>query len=117
MNHSSTNNVAVMYGADNVQWRDWKAFLTPHFKALKGVRSFQQFRFSTDHPGCTFVKESDDSDEIMLKLSTTDVMPTGRPAVIPAAGLSAERAKYLHQHVRPYLREASKDITCPQPEE
>ncbi|KAJ8302403.1 hypothetical protein KUTeg_021390 [Tegillarca granosa] len=39
------------------------------------------------------------------------------PEVIYPAGLSRDRQQYLYSSVRPYVRSAYKDITCPSPVE
>ena len=40
-----------------------------------------------------------------------------RPAVLPASGLSESRLRYLFSHVRPYVRPAFQEETCPNPSE
>ncbi|XP_078328084.1 uncharacterized protein LOC144623518 [Crassostrea virginica] len=40
-----------------------------------------------------------------------------RPAVLPASGLSESRLRYLFSHVRPYVRPAFQEETCPDPSE
>ena len=42
-NRSSHVNEAVVYPA--LTWRDWKSFITQHFKALKGIAAYQHFRY------------------------------------------------------------------------
>lgn len=58
---STASNKAVVMKKENNEleweWRDWKTFFACHFKPLKGIRQYQQFRFSSDHPGCVFVKK------------------------------------------------------------
>ena len=45
---SAYSNRGIIYhgedGRPMWQWRDWKGFLDPIFKALKGISSYQHFR-------------------------------------------------------------------------
>lgn len=120
VNLSAKTNVAVRYrngNTTNFEWRDWKSFLGPYFKPVKGIRQHQQFEFKSDHPGQVVIKTSDDSEEVRLQIVKGDTVPQGLPDIIPAAGLSVARQQYLHANVRKYLRECNKDTTCPHLEE
>ena len=111
VNNSCYSNVAVMYNPDDTltwNWRSWKSFLIEHFKALTGIRGYQQFRFSSQEPGYVFAKKSDDETEVKVKLSKDKTVPLIRPDIVDAAGLSLERARYLATHVRQYLRSEKK---------
>ena len=48
-----------------------------------------------------------------VTLCTAIIVPHERPCIVRAAGLTPDRVRYLVTHVRPYLREANKDIACP----
>ncbi|WAR01348.1 hypothetical protein MAR_007906 [Mya arenaria] len=106
---SSTTNEAVLYkkpdGTSRFEWREWKTFLGQQFRALKGIRSYQQFRFTSESPGIILERRRQRGDELL------------RPQEVQAAGLSRERQAYLATHVQKYLRAKNKDTTCPLSEE
>jgi len=117
VNLSSGPNQAVRYTKDGRQvfeWRDWKTFFSGHYRPLRGIRDYQQFRFSSASPGVVFVKSAEDTEELSFTLTSADQVPWERPDAMPAAGLSHERQTYLARMVRPYLREHNKDRTCPE---
>ena len=51
----------------------------------------------------------------LLKVPPEDV-PSTRPAILTPQGLSAERQQELFRHIRPYVRDPYKDVTCPAPQ-
>ncbi|KAJ8317541.1 hypothetical protein KUTeg_005445 [Tegillarca granosa] len=116
---SAVNNKAVLYeenGNQTWEWRNWKAFLSARFKALKGIQKFHHFRFEATSPGKVFVKENHDSIETSVSiLKVGAVIDGSKPDPIPAAGLSQERAKYLYRVVRPFVRPQYQDSLCPRP--
>ena len=122
MNVASKNSSAVMYmkqdGTCTWDWRDWKGFLSPHFRACKGIRDYQQFRFTAASPGVVFAKKCDGGEEVAVNLYTGgNGVVRGKPPVIPPAGLTLDRRRYLGQHIRQYVRDINKDRICPIPEE
>ncbi|KAJ8315738.1 hypothetical protein KUTeg_007888 [Tegillarca granosa] len=116
---SAVNNKAVLYeenGNQTWEWRNWKAFLSARFKALKGIQKFHHFRIEATSPGKVFVKENHDSIETSVSiLKVGAVIDGSKPDPIPAAGLSQERAKYLYRVVRPFVRPQYQDSLCPRP--
>jgi len=117
---SAISNSSVVYqkddGTQNFEWRDWKAFLGQNFRPLPGIQGYQQFRVHADSPGCVFARTADGQPEQCFTLSTA-IVERIRPPVLQAAGLSEERTRYLAKHIRPFLRDQNKDITCPLSEE
>ncbi|WAR30778.1 LOW QUALITY PROTEIN: hypothetical protein MAR_033320 [Mya arenaria] len=115
---SSTTNEAVLYkkpdGTSRFEWREWKTFLGEQFRALKGIRSYQQFRFTSESPGIILERRRQRGDELLC-------VPwwkcTAKPQEEQAAGLSRERQAYLATHVQKNLRAKNKDTTCPLSEE
>ncbi|WAR30327.1 hypothetical protein MAR_032869 [Mya arenaria] len=118
---SSTRNEAVLYkkpdGTSRFEWREWKIFLGEQFRALKGIRSYQQFRFTSESPGIIFLKKGEDNEETSYCVFRGGNVLRSRPQEVQAAGLSRERQAYLATHVRKYLRAKNKDTTCPLSEE
>ncbi|WAR10465.1 hypothetical protein MAR_035541 [Mya arenaria] len=118
---SSTTNEAVLYkkpdGTSRFEWREWKTFLGEQFRALKGIRSYQQFRFTSESPGIIFLKKGEDNEETSYCVFRGGNVLSSRPQEVQAAGLSRERQAYLATHVRKYLRAKNKDTTCPLSEE
>lgn len=120
INKSATSNKAILYSPNGQQswnWKNWKTFLGRQFKALKGIREYQQFRFLAEHPGVVFVKRSEDSTETSVNIHNGLQVTPIHPPTVTAAGLTDARKLYLATHIRPYLRDINKDLTCPQPEE
>ncbi len=109
VNTSSTVNEAQLVGTQDgsvvVPTRDWATFLGSHFKKLAGIRKYQHFCFSANHPGYVFIKQYSDSPEVSVQLnresswrpSADDLPPTITPA-----GLSHERQEYLFQKIREF---------------
>lgn len=121
INNSAYSNRAVLYeGSDGRlqwNWRNWKGFLSTCFMALKGIRGYQQFRFTSERPGMVLVRKTAESNEEAINIFKGGDVTVERPPPVAAAGLSRERMGYLAKHVRPYLRDCNKDVTCPVIEE
>ena len=111
---SSSTNMAVRY--PDWQWRSWKNFLNLHFKAIKGIRKYHFFRFSSQEPGIVTVKETADSEEQkinILKMPGFRFGGTNSPEIIQPKGMSRARLEYLYNTVRPFVRPAFQDAICP----
>jgi hypothetical protein len=115
-NKSSISNEAVMYDSeDRWVWRDWKSYFM--FTPLVGIRKCSHFEVDSTKPGIVSVKESLEgpSRDIQMLQNPSTVFDGERPPVMPAAGLTAERQRYLHRMVRPHVSPAYKDVICPAP--
>ena len=78
----------------------------------------QHFRFTRDHPGYVFVKNSSDASETKIKvLKDMSWKPHKNclPEEITAPGLSLERQWYLFQKIREFCPDEVKDLVCPKP--
>ena len=118
VNKSSSTNTAVRYPA--WQWRSWKPYLTQFFKPVKGIRQYQHFSFNSDEPSIVSAQKTSGGivEKIaILKDQGFSFDEIRRPAVLPASGLSESRLRYLFSHVRPYVRPAFQEETCPDPSE
>ena len=118
---SSHSNQPVNYDSGNGWvWRTWKAFFADRFKKVPNVSKYHYFRFSSEEPGVMYMKVSSaDESEVRFILCKTHLLEMAHddiPPQIAAAGLSAERVKYLYRHVRPLVRRPFQDILCPAPE-
>lgn len=98
------------------EWRDWDEFLALKFRRIVGITKFQHFRFSQEFLGEVRMKQTFESEEVSLKLcktSATSFDPLSLPLVLPAAGLTDDRRKYLADNVlefcRPEHRQALQD--------
>ena len=112
---SSKNNVPQLY---TWQWRKWDVFINSLFRAVTGVRKYHHFKVSSDFPGIIHAREKLNSEVVQIPIfkrgiTAEKVRRASIPAVIPAAGLSHDRAQYLYTQVRPFVRPSYQDITCP----
>ena len=83
-------------GTTHVKMYDWSSFFNSHTiqTSLKGISKMQHFRFTADHPGYVFVKNSSDASETKIKLlKDTSWKPhkNSLPDQITPPGLSLER--------------------------
>jgi len=94
-------------------------FLPKYFKPFPGINKFYHFLFRSSEPGVVYVKERCDSELVRKMLLKQNVLldKNDRPGILPPAGLSEKRQHYLQTVVRPYVRAACQDITCPPVEE
>ena len=87
--------------------------------ALKGITKMHHFRFTSTHPGQTFVKNksSDPEKLITIRKGTWDTTSDKLPQMIIPQGLSLERIWYLFQKIRVFCPQEVQDIVCPMPEQ
>ena len=88
---------------------DWAAFFDHTFRqrALKGIKNMHHLRFTDDHPGYVYVKDSVDSPERIIKLLQDEKwkpQPHNLPPVIPPPGVSLERQQYLFENIREFCQ-------------
>ena len=99
------------------EWRSWDSYLKGFFKPIRN--SYKRFSFSSSEPGYVEMSEYDTHPDQSFKVLSTPPSQLSRdslPPVLPHAGLSIERAKYLYEQIRPFCHKESRDITCPAPE-
>ena len=112
--------VAKQNGEILVPTYDWAEFFQPHFSrtALKGIKSYQHFRFDAANPEIVYVSTVADGPEKKITLlsdSTWTPSPLELPPVIPPVGLSLERQTYLFEKIREFCRPEVRDEVCPRP--
>ena len=117
VNRSSTNNAAQLY---DWRWREWDVFVPKYFRKLPGITKYQHFQVRDTDLGSVYVRESWNSAWKRIKvlkrgITVTQIKRAHIPAILPPAGLTLERKKYLHEQIRPFVSEQYQDVTCPEP--
>ena len=108
-------------GTTHVKTYDWSSFFESYTiqTSLKGISKMHHFRFTSDHPGCVFVKNSSDekTETKITLLKDTSWKPHKNflPEKITAPGLSLERQYYLYNKIREFCSDDVKDLVCPKP--
>ena len=95
---------------------DFASFLARYFKRFDKIKQFHFFRFTAS----TSVKykrgNNTDDLECDLAKNTAHQLNVGDMSeVIVPAGLSAERQGYLHDEIREFISQQSRDIVTPLP--
>jgi hypothetical protein len=103
---------------------DWKTALTPYFKALDGIRTFQHFAADAAEPGWLCMKYGfDDScwtKRQLLKLGRSLESEAFQqlPQHISPGGFKGgkrEKEQALFDNLRQYVKEPWQDEICPDP--
>ena len=105
---NKTQLVGAQDGSSIVPIFDWGSFFDSTTKRIKGIKKFQHFRFSCQHPGAVFVKTNCNDVEKKYTLVKSECEHTLRddfPATIPPPGLSVERQQYLYEKIREFCPE------------
>ena len=116
---SAEANVAQLvgseYGVTYVPVYNWSAFLAPHFRKVPRLKQYHHLHVSREAPGTVSLKLAANCEEEQLLLLKDGWAPSRDelPAVIPPPGLTIERQWYLHDHIRAYCSESTRDIVCP----
>ena len=120
VNTSASVNFAELVGSELgqvlVPAYDWQSFFSKKFIKLKGIKKLHHLRFTSNSPGCVFVKEKSDSAEVkisLLKSAHPDFH--SRPSRLLPTGLSLQRQWYLHDKIREFCPDETKDQVCPKP--
>ena len=105
VNCSCAANHAVMFGWE---WRSWAAYLDTMFKPIRGIATYQHFRFSKASPGTVFVRAEPASEETPLQLLKQGaVVSANLPPTLPPAGLTAARRVYVETSLQQHFTEGS----------
>lgn len=139
VNRSASCNMAQLVGLEDgtciVPNYDWQQFLTPHGRALPGIKKMHHFRsvstfaliidcwpgsffrFEKTRPGTVMYKDDleDEWQEFVLIPQPEKMLPAKMPKQVPPPGLSLQRQQYLHQQIRPFVEEQFRDVLCPAP--
>ena len=110
INASGHRNKAVLF---DWEWLQWDEFLQTFFKKVQGITSYQHFHLSKAFPGQVKMKKAFNSEEVvtlqLVKDPQKEFDHSILPAVLPAAGLTEARRKYLRDSVRPFCRLENRD--------
>lgn len=113
--------VSTQSGEVLVPTYDWATFFDKPFNqtALKGIKSFHHFLFTSNHPGHVFVKSAADQPRKKINMLSDlnwPFIPSELPPVVKPNGLSYERKQYLFEKIREFCRPEVRDDVCPQPD-
>lgn len=114
-------NVAQLVGDEeqhvSVEQFDWHNFLQPYFKAFRGIKQYQHFRFSSTEKGVVFAKNKPDEVEVKFQLLMNEGLfpPRDMPPPLVPGGLDARRKWYLYDTIREFCSETEMDKSCPLP--
>ena len=119
---SADVNTAQLVGTQDggmvVPVYDWSQFLGKHFRKVPKMKSYQHFTFNSTKPGNVELKHFSDSEASSFRmLADQSWTPNSLelPPRITPTGLSAKRQWYLHDQIREFCRDDSKDLVCPLP--
>ncbi len=121
VNGSADTNSAQLVGREDgtpyVQVGNWQAHLSPFYRPLPAINSYQHFRFDSSHPGKVFARKTLDSPETEFTVMAGEAssLPVAAPVPMRAPGMNAQRQWYLFDTIREYVSDAQKDILCPRP--
>ncbi|ELU09553.1 hypothetical protein CAPTEDRAFT_212567 [Capitella teleta] len=112
INESAVSNVfqVVAYndGRVIVPIRDWQTFLSPHGKALKGIKALHHLRFTSAELGIFFYRQRPGDTEESFRILSTAIS-TSSPLPLSSPGLDLKRQKYLYQKILPFVPEKHQD--------
>ena len=107
--------VAEQNGTINVPTYNWSVFLSPHFKLIPNIKSYQHLEFHCESPGDVLLGKNADTPPQKLRILKACWDAQGRPDIFPPKGLLLEWQLYLYHQIRPFCDEATKDFVCPEP--
>ncbi|CAK6983921.1 uncharacterized protein LOC125276228, partial [Scomber scombrus] len=109
--------VGMADGSVLVKTFDWQKHLTPHFRRLPQMKSYQHFSFDTKRPGVVLAKTHCDAEPIEYQLlrNGADLPSVDSLPVLAPPGLTIDRQAYLYEKIRPFCADEARDITCPAP--
>lgn len=85
------------------------------FKRIESIKTYHSFTVDSSHHGIVFLKTDSASSTTTLSFLRVDQVTRELPPVVHPSGLSSERQWYLHDKIREYCAEESRDLTCPLP--
>ena len=119
---SADVNTAQLVGSQSgeviVPVYDWTQFLGEHFRKVLKMKSYHHFTFTSAKPGTVYLKQFSDSNESSFRMATDEGWTPDSlqlPSCVTPTGLSAKRQWYLHDQIREFCHEDTKDLVCPLP--
>ena len=110
VSNSSVVNKPQLVGAQDgstvVPMYNWGTYFDECTTKVPGIKKYQHFQFSAEHPGKVFVRTSNTADEkeVTILKSHHNLLETF-PSTITPTGLSLERQHYLHEKIREFCPE------------
>lgn len=92
----------------------WKAFFSPVYKKVVGLKKNHHFSIDRASSGTVLIKEYVES-ECMRQPILRGAIPQGTPAQVMPAGLDRNRRVYLFKEIREFCTCDTRDIVCPEP--
>jgi hypothetical protein len=107
---------------------DWEALLSPYFRKLPKILSFQQFEMDAKRPGSLRYRQhqTDHWQELCVFKKGIEQLPgewTSLAAIrqhltsLPAPGIPLKKQHMLYDKVRKYVPPAYRDRLCPFPDD
>ncbi|MED6273562.1 hypothetical protein CHARACLAT_007645 [Characodon lateralis] len=83
---------------------DWQAHLSPYFRKLPQIKSYQHFSFDAKRPGVVLAGTHSDAEPVSFQLLCDPGVPPPVVCVpaLPAPGLATDRQIYLYSKIRPF---------------
>ena len=118
VNHAQL--VGTQSGESVVPTYNWTSLLSPRMKKISGIKRLHHITITADQKDgvkVTVKQYSDNNPKAvpLLRDKTWRPSPNDLPPVISPAGLDAARQWYLHNEIREYCTEETKDLVCPLP--
>eukprot|EP00117_Sycon_ciliatum_P014441 scpid95674/ scgid14697/ len=112
-------NKALRYCWD---WKVWDGYFGEFFLPVPNITKYQRFRFESSAPGDVSLSGSSTLPDKTVNIIQPGIDPDclasdHLPVTLKTAGISPQRAKYLHQQIRQHCHPESGDITCPAPDQ
>ena len=123
VDRSATVNVAQLTGTQNgevvVKTYNWQEGVSPAFKKVPAIKKLHHFHISKDDKGSVVLKVKEHINDSFrtIKNLIKSPIPQDLPDQIVPKGLSLERRWYLHDKIREFCADESKDAVCPLPSE
>jgi len=107
--------VGDQQGQPLVPMYDWVGFFGSRVKKVPHITQQHHFRFTSDSPGSVLIQEFSDSEEREFHLTSEVSLAEEFPEAIVPKGLPLQRRWYLHDKIREFCPDHTKDVVCPKP--
>ncbi|XP_030299589.1 uncharacterized protein LOC115597624 isoform X2 [Sparus aurata] len=100
-----------------VETFDWQQHLSPKFRKLPEIKSYQHFSFDAKRPGVVLARTHCDAEPVAFQLLRDSAVlpPVDSLPVLAPPGLNIDRQTYLYEKIWPFCADEARDITCPAP--
>lgn len=98
--------VGAQDGSTIVPMYDWATYFDGNTTKVSGIKKYQHFRFTSEHPGVVYLKTSQGATEKEFSvLKKHHDLLESFPRLITPAGLSPERQLYLYEKIHEFCPE------------